>query len=151
LEGKDLDLLSWLHRNGTLHLTLVLPDGTRSYIPADWTNLGDICPQKFKSTSNREPTDLIASRSNLLQVRKIVDALLLKIYPPKQKSKIVLKEGHNHAKAIGTLARSRGAENSRNLEQPESSTEEKNHNRSITSCQQVRLPKRNKSNQGDGT
>ncbi|WP_211216910.1 hypothetical protein, partial [Desulfobacter curvatus] len=96
-------------------MTLVLPDGTRSYIPADWTNLGDICPQ-FKATDNRKQTDLIASRSNLLQVRKIVDTLLSKIYPSKHKSETALKEGHNHAKAIGTLARSGGAENSRNLE-----------------------------------
>ncbi len=150
MEGKALDVLSWLHRNGILHLTLVLPDGTRSYIPADWTNLGDICPQ-FKPPDNRKQTDLIASRSNLLQVRKIVDTLLLKIYPPKQQSEIALKEGQNHAKAIGTLARSGGAENSRNLEQSQSSTEEKNHNRSITSCQQMCLLEKNKSNHGGGS
>jgi hypothetical protein len=130
---------------------LILPDGTRSYIPADWTNLGDLCPQKFKPRDSREPTNLIASSSNLLQVRKIVDALLLKIYPPKQKSETVLKEGHDHAKAIGTLARSGGAENSRNLEQSESSTKGKDHNRSITSCQQMRSPEKKQSNQGGGS
>lgn len=148
MEGEALDVLGWLHRKGILHLTLVLPDGTRSYIPADWTNLGDICPQKFKSTSSRDSTDRIASRSNLLQARKIVDALLLKIYSPKQKSETALKEEYNDAKTVGTLARSEGSENSRNMEQSESSTKEKNHNRPIPSCQQVRLPGKNESNQG---
>ncbi|MCD4721797.1 MAG: hypothetical protein K8S13_18345, partial [Desulfobacula sp.] len=69
-----------------------MPDGTRSYIPAEWTNLGELCPQKFKSSGNQTATNLIATTSNLLQVRKIVDVLLGKRYPLKQKSKTTLKE-----------------------------------------------------------
>ena len=126
-----------------------MPDGTRSYIPAEWTNLGELCPQKFKSSGNQTATNLIATTSNLLQVRKIVDVLLGKRYPLKQKSKTTLKEGHNRAKTNGILARSGGtATNSRNLGKPQSAAAKKNHNRSIPSCQQVCLPGENKSNQG---
>jgi hypothetical protein len=85
----------------------------------------------------------------LLQVRKIVDVLLAKIYPLEQKPENTLKEGHNRAKANGILARSGGnATKSKNLGKSQSSTTRKNHNRPIPSCQQVRLPGDNKSNQG---
>ena len=126
-----------------------MPDGTRSYIPAEWTNLGELCPQKFKSSENQAATNLIASTSSLLQVRKIVDVLLVKRYPLKQKSKTALKEGHNPAKANGILARSEGTStDSRHLGKPQSTAAKKNYNRSIPSCQQVCLPGENKSNQG---
>ncbi|WP_300465200.1 hypothetical protein, partial [Desulfobacula sp.] len=149
LQGKSLDILGWLHRNEILHLTLVLPDGTRSYIPAAWTNLCELSPQKFKSSGNPATNNLIASTSNLLQARKIVDVLLEKIYPLEQKPETALKEGHNRAKANGILARSGGtATKSSNLGKSQSSTERKNYNRSIPSCQQVRLPGEYKSNQG---
>lgn len=149
MQGKSLDVLGWLHRNEILHLTLVLPDGTRSYIPASWTNLSQLCPQKFKSPDNPATSNLIASTSNLLQVRKIVDVLLGKIYPLEQKPENALKEGHNRAQTNGTLARSgRTATNSRDLGKSQSSTAKKSHNRSITPHQQESLPGKNKSNQG---
>src|SRR3989442_9965227 len=34
-EGQTLELLGWSHRHGSLYLLLVLPDGTRSLIPAN--------------------------------------------------------------------------------------------------------------------
>jgi len=34
-----LDVLGHIHRNGILHLNLILPDGTRSLIPVAWTDL----------------------------------------------------------------------------------------------------------------
>ena len=39
LEGQALPLLGWMRRHGTLDLILVLPDGSRTLIPASWTNL----------------------------------------------------------------------------------------------------------------
>jgi Family of unknown function (DUF5372) len=39
LEGQALALLGWSHLQGQLHLLLVLPDGSRSLIPAAWTDL----------------------------------------------------------------------------------------------------------------
>jgi hypothetical protein len=149
LQGKSLDLLAWIHLNGILHLTLVLPDGTRSYIPAAWTNLGELCPEKFKSSCSRPTSNLIASTSGLLQVRQRVDVLLEKIYPLEQKSETVLKEGHHRAKADGILARSGGTTtHTRNLGKPQSSTAEKNHSGSIPSHQKACQPGKNKISQG---
>jgi hypothetical protein len=69
-----LQLFGWAHRKGVLNLTLVLPDGSRSYIPASWTDLDpnilpDVKPQ----------TAIIGSILHLLQARKVIDALLCKL------------------------------------------------------------------------
>jgi len=87
-----------------LHLTLILPDGSRSFIPAAWTNLNEICPQKFKSSNSPQATDLIASTSSLSRVRNIVDALLEKLYPPTREFNNSLKEEHTRAKTTNALA-----------------------------------------------
>ena len=150
LQGKSLDVLTWLHRNGILHLTLVLPDGSRSFIPAAWTNLNEICPQKFKSPNSPPTTDLIASTSNLLHARKIVDVLLGKLYSSEKKFNNALKEEHNCAKTTKTLARAgRTTTNSRDLDNPQPSTAKRDHNRSGTPNQQKGLPGENKPYQGE--
>jgi len=41
LEGKRLRMLGSLHRHGRLELLLVLPDGSKSLVPAAWTGRGD--------------------------------------------------------------------------------------------------------------
>src|SRR5271157_6372485 len=38
-EGRSLNVLASAHRKGRLHLVLILPDGSKSLIPADWTDL----------------------------------------------------------------------------------------------------------------
>lgn len=38
-EGQALKLLGWSHRSGRLHLLPILPDESRSLIPAEWTDL----------------------------------------------------------------------------------------------------------------
>lgn len=150
LQGKSLDVLSLLHRNGILHLTLILPDGSRSLIPAAWTNLNEICPKKFKSPNSPPATYLIASTSSLLHARKIVDVLLDKLYPPKQEFNNPLKEEHTRAKTINTLARTgRTTTNPNNLENSQSPKKERNHNLPITSHQQKPLPAKTKSNEGE--
>jgi hypothetical protein len=150
LQGKSLDILTLLHRNGILHLTLILPDGSRSFIPAAWTNLNEICPQKFKSPNSPPAIDLIASTSRLFHARKIVDVLLDKLYPPKQEFNNSLKEEHPRAKTINTLARTgRTKTNPNNLENSQSPTTKRSHNLFITSHQQKRLPAKHKSNKGE--
>jgi hypothetical protein len=76
-EGKALELLGWLHRRGELLLTLVLPDGTRSLIPAVWTNLQ--VDKKPAFLKKRPQTALLASCTQLLQARTVVDALLRRL------------------------------------------------------------------------
>lgn len=65
-------MLGWNHRQGRLHLLLVLPDGSRSLIPAAWTDLRR-APDKAVTTG---PRAALASVSQLLQARTIVDALV---------------------------------------------------------------------------
>jgi hypothetical protein len=65
-----LDVLGWVHRGGKLHLTLVLPDGTRSLIPATWTDLN-----AHKELVKQAQPALLASCAQLLQARTVVDAL----------------------------------------------------------------------------
>jgi hypothetical protein len=100
LQGQSLQVLGWTHRDGTLNLTLVLPDGSRSFIPADWTDFN-----KCNNTpTNRRPApNVIATTSHLLHVRKVVDALLCKLNSSKHESKKVSKEGRKYAKANATL------------------------------------------------
>src|SRR5207244_10083037 len=44
LQGQPLPLLGWMRRHGKLDLILVLPDGSRSLIPASWTDLDSAAP-----------------------------------------------------------------------------------------------------------
>ena len=77
--GEALDVLGWTHRRGTLHLVLVLPDGTRSLIPASWTDLHHERP-----STPGTPDEHVAgsvppapgSVGQLLHTRIVVDALL---------------------------------------------------------------------------
>jgi len=57
-----------------LHLLLVLPDGSRSLIPAAWTDLRTT-PDKAAAVTTR-PQASLASISQLLHTRTIVDALV---------------------------------------------------------------------------
>src|SRR5438034_10665947 len=41
LAGEPLRVLGSLRRHGRLELLLVLPDGSKSLVPAAWTSLGD--------------------------------------------------------------------------------------------------------------
>jgi len=72
-----LDVLGWCHRRGELYLTLVLPDGTRSLIPAAWTDL----PASRRSLPGVQRVELasLGSRSHLLQARTVVNALLRRL------------------------------------------------------------------------
>jgi hypothetical protein len=69
-EGKTLNLLGSTHRKNRLLLLLILPDGSKSLVPADWTNLN--CTSEF--INNKETTTL-GSLSELLQLRTVADAL----------------------------------------------------------------------------
>src|SRR4029453_17981367 len=72
-EGMALDVLGWCHRRGAVHLTLMLPDGTRSLVPAAWTDL-HASRQSSLGAARTQPTSL-ASYSQLLHARTVVDAL----------------------------------------------------------------------------
>ena len=89
------------HRNGILLLNLVLPDGSRSFIPAAWTDL-ELRP----SLSGQQSSATIGSLPDLLHACKVVDSLLRKLDASEQ---ITAMEERKHATATAPLAR-RGTE-----------------------------------------
>ena len=75
MEGRALDVMGWMHRYGELELMLVLPDGSRTLIPAAWTDLEP-------SASASDPlSDCLGSVLELLRARAVVDALLSRLEP----------------------------------------------------------------------
>jgi hypothetical protein len=84
-------LLGHTHRKNRLHLLLILPDGSKSLIPADWTNL--------KSTSDftvHKQSATLASLGELLHMRIVIDALLRR---SKEAAKPTNNEESNSVKA----------------------------------------------------
>ena len=67
-------MLGRSRRGGELHLNLVLPDGTRSLVPASWTDQVDASAAKHDETSIQP--SLLASCAQLLDARVIVDGLM---------------------------------------------------------------------------
>jgi hypothetical protein len=61
-----------MRRHGRLDLLLVLPDGSKSLIPAAWT---DLEPRNEET----ERPEAIGSVRDLLRVRTVVDALLQRL------------------------------------------------------------------------
>ena len=56
---------------GGLQFVLILPDGSKSLIPAEWTDFN-------KATTPVRSAHLIGSLEDLLRLRQLVDALLLR-------------------------------------------------------------------------
>jgi len=105
LQGKKLTLLGWHHRHGKLYLTLVLPDGTKSFIPAAWTDLDTGEAQSLQTKNKQSTRNLIGSVFHLLHERKIVDALLRKLNSSEQVHGNVLKEENKRATATRPMDR----------------------------------------------
>jgi hypothetical protein len=125
LQGKALELFSWTHRHGALHLTLVLPDGSRSLIPASWT---DLDPNAFPNVTPSAVT--IGTISHLLQAHKVVDALLQRFDSPGQLPTIPLKEESTRASTISPMApSSRKAPATRHLARPRLRQPKSSHRR----------------------
>jgi hypothetical protein len=100
LTGKALKVFGKINRKGQLHLVLVLPDGTRSYIPAAWTD--------FKSPGLCSPKDepcLAACLSDLLRTRQRVDALLRRIGTTPINTTGSTQENRHASKSTGTVVR----------------------------------------------
>jgi len=66
-----------MHRKGRLLLVLILPDGSKSLIPADWTDLAS----PIQTFSAPAATATLGSLENLLHARAVVDALLGRLAP----------------------------------------------------------------------
>ena len=75
-EGKSLKVFGTTKRKGRLLLILILPDGSKSLLPAAWTDLA----APTQTLSAPTPTTL-GSLEDLLHARTIVDALLGRLAP----------------------------------------------------------------------
>ncbi len=82
-------------RHGRLHLVLILPDGSKSLIPADWTDLASSTrPHRAISTQ----TTMLGSLDDLLHACAVVDALLSRLAAPQSEN------ANSAAKKEGSLA-----------------------------------------------
>ncbi len=63
-----------MHRRGRLYLILILPDGSKSLIPADWTDF--ISVTRPRQPVSIQATTSLGSIEDLLHARAITDALL---------------------------------------------------------------------------
>ena len=101
-QGQTLEVYGRTHRKGVLLLNLILPDGSRSLIPASWTDLELRSP-----IAGHQPPATIGALPDLLHARKVVDSLLRKLDDSEQ---IISVEERKHAQATTPLARSRTTE-----------------------------------------
>lgn len=66
--GRSLQVFGWMRRHGRLDLILVLPDGSRSLVPASWTDFG---------ADAAEPShEMLASLTDLQRLRVVIDGLV---------------------------------------------------------------------------
>ena len=78
-----MQVMGAIKRRGVLLLLVVLPDGSRSLIPASWTNWEAAGVAHELSASRCEQRDpCLASLADLLHARVIVDALLSRCLIP---------------------------------------------------------------------
>ena len=79
-EGQSLTVISSIRRRGVLLVLAVLPDGSRSLIPAAWTNwIDDRTGIDPPPPDDPPASDTLGSLADLLQVRTIVDGLLRRL------------------------------------------------------------------------
>jgi hypothetical protein len=89
VEGQSLDAFGWVHRRGKLHCTAILPDGSKTFIPADWTDLG-LGSESARSAKLSQPT--IGVPCDLLKLRSVVDALMHRASCLDQPNSILIEE-----------------------------------------------------------
>jgi hypothetical protein len=86
-----LTVFAKLRHKGKAHFLLVLPDGSRSYIPVAWTDSAAATKHPQASCS------IVAFASDLLRLRERVDYLLRRIgFAPATKDNSATQE-HHHA------------------------------------------------------
>ena len=147
MQGQFCEVLGWTHRNEILHLTLVLPDGSRSLIPAHWTDLSGRKTKNLTSTGSHSISNIIATTHDLLHVRKIVDALLCKLNSSKQEFKKASTE--KSKRATGTFSQITEIISApADLQDPNPPAAKKCHNRPDQPYQQNGLYREHKSESG---
>jgi len=73
-EGESLAVISSIRRRGVLFVLVVLPDGSRSLIPANWTDWSAEQARRMPANDAGGAHDL-GRLGDLLHLRKVIDAL----------------------------------------------------------------------------
>jgi hypothetical protein len=93
-----LEVFAKLRHKGKPHFLLVLPDGSRSYIPVAWTDFV-ATPQ-----SSEAPSSTVACASDLLRLCQRVDCLLRRIEAgPTTDQNSPTQESHHATSATGAV------------------------------------------------
>jgi len=117
-EGKVLAVFAKLRHKGKLHFLLVLPDGSRSYIPVSWTDF-------VATPQSAEPLcSTVASASDLLRLRQRVDCLLRRIEIGPTSNQNSLTQESQHATAATGAVECRTSSDSTDLSTAHASTAE---------------------------
>src|SRR3979411_456137 len=82
-EGRVLLALGAVHRRGVALLLVVLPDGSRSLIPAGWTDLAAMPIAKPAAATENGRLHSLARLVDFLHARTILDALLSRVPNPR--------------------------------------------------------------------
>jgi hypothetical protein len=72
-EGQTLAVISSIKRRGVLLVLVILPNGSRSLIPASWTDWRDLHDTETSDDVIHAPA--LGKFGDLLQLRKVIDAL----------------------------------------------------------------------------
>ena len=95
-EGRSLQVMGTTKRGGTLQLLVVLPNGSRSLVPASWTDWRAAERSDKPAAKLEDRERCLAPMSDLLHARMIVDALLGRCHPILP-TKLVADEENLHA------------------------------------------------------
>jgi len=74
-EGQTLAVISSIKRRGVLLMLVILPNGSRSLIPAAWTDWRD-ADVNASLSDDIDDTSSLGKLGDLLQLGKVIDALL---------------------------------------------------------------------------
>jgi hypothetical protein len=74
-EGQSLAVISSIRRRGVLLVLVVLPDGSRSLIPANWTDWSIEQAKRTPADDAGDGSHDLGRLGDLLHLRKIIDAL----------------------------------------------------------------------------
>ena len=74
-EGQSLAVISSIRRRGVLLVLVVLPDGSRSLIPANWTDWSTEQARRTPADDANDGAHDLGRLGDLLHLRKVIDAL----------------------------------------------------------------------------
>jgi hypothetical protein len=74
-EGRSLAVISSIRRRDVLFVLAILPDGSRSLIPANWTNWSSKQARRTPANDAGDGAHDLGRLGDLLHLRKVIDAL----------------------------------------------------------------------------